>query len=562
MTTVLNALRIRLWLQIGVTWLLLACLAQAADTRPNIVFIITDDIGWTDWRAYNAESLVPSPTIDQLAKEGMRFTDAHSTSALCAPSRYSLLTGNYAWRGLKPGGSWLWFKNPQILPGQQTIGHLLQRAGYRTAIIGKLHLGGEFEWTADNHIDFTQPMKTGPQEWGFDYSFTLLSGHQSPPYVFFENNRVYGDPASIEAYPSIYLSNGVTLPAGPGLPRWNPEKINYQLLAKAQQFISADGEQPFYLHFSTPGAHWPYALPTALLGARIAGKTGVSDRTDMIYSVDVILSKLMKTLRDTGKLDNTLIVITSDNGGSNEDRPLGQDANRGLLAEKSFIGEGGHRVPLIAWWPGHIPAGQVQPAVVGTHDMVATFAALAGASYAPTQVLDSVSLMPLLLGQVSVTPPRDALLIDSGLGRDAFDSSGPSWQQKTDAHVQPAAWKRRFLLWMRHVQQRLSDDPQDGFTVSEEKPEYDYWNNRASLGDGSGSDGMAHALRMGPWKLVFDIAHDAPVALYNLDRDLAETNNLIGVPAEQTRIQMMEQRYREIRASARSIPWRDNKQAL
>lgn len=539
--------------------LLFSALASAANPRPNIIFIITDDIGWTDWRVYNSEGLIPSPTIDKLANEGIRFTDAHSSSALCAPSRYSLLTGNYPWRGLKPGGSWMWFKNPQILSTQQTIGHVLQKAGYVTAIIGKLHIGGEFEWTADRHIDFTQPMKVGPREWGFDYSFTLQAGHQSPPYLFFENNRVYGDPTKIVDFPLIHSETGVTQQPGPGLPGWNPKKVANQLLIKTQQFINSTGEQPFYIHFSTPAAHWPYDSPDTLLGARIAGKTGVSARADMIYSVDVILNKLLKTLRDSGKLNNTLIVLTSDNGGTNDDRPLGHDANRGLLAEKSFIGEGGHRVPLIAWWPNHIPPGQVQSALVGTQDMAATFAAIAGAPYVPTQLLDSIDLTPLLLGQQPAEKPlRDALLIDAGLGRDAFDTGQPTWQQQTDAHTDPAAWKRQFIRWVRNCHHRLFGKPQDRMLFDEEKADSDFWINQADQGSNDGSQGMAHALRMGPWKLVFDIEHDAPVALYNLDHDLSEKTNLIDAPNQKTRIQTMEQRYRELRSSARSTPWGGN----
>jgi arylsulfatase A-like enzyme len=531
-----------------------------ADGKPNIVFIIADDIGWTDWRAYNPRGKIPSPHIDQLAREGIRFTDAHTTSALCAPSRYSLITGNYPWRGLKPGGSWLWFTNPQILPGQQTIADLLNNAGYRTGIIGKLHIGADFVWNG-MAVDFSQPMKIGPKEWGFDYSFVTITGHQGPPYAFFENNRIVGDPSNV-----LQLlkgsDHGAPIPTtGPGLPEWNSKQVSYRLLEKAIKFIQDSDEQPFYLHYSTVGAHSPWTPPEKLFGDPVAGKTGLSAHADMVYEVDVVLGKILTTLKNTGKLDNTIIVLTSDNGGSNVDAPLGHNANLGLKGEKSFIFEGGHRVPLIVRWPGHVPANTVSKQLIGNHDMVATFADIANVQYADNQVLDSISFLPVLLQQQSEEKDlRESLLIDSGLGRDATSEREPNWQEIQHSNANSEFWFQQVKRWI-FTKGVAATSPLLGRpdTISDPPTTNEYWKINIKKGVKSGSNGMAHAVREGPWKLVLDIENDAPAALYNLDDDLAEQQNLINDRKQQARIESMEKTYRVIRASKRSVPYSGNR---
>ena len=171
----------------------LSSLALAASPPPNFLVILSDDVGWGDFQCYNPNGKIPTPNIDRLARGGMRFTDAHTPAALCAPTRYTMVTGNYPWRGTKPNGTWGYSETPQFLAGQKTIGHILQAAGYRTAMFGKTHFGGVFEKSSDGRPDFTKPMKVGHRQWGFDYSYVLLGGHQAPPYMFFENNRVAGD---------------------------------------------------------------------------------------------------------------------------------------------------------------------------------------------------------------------------------------------------------------------------------------------------------------------------------------------------------------------------------
>lgn len=507
--------------------------AWAAETtapRPNILFVMADDVGWGDFQCYNPQGKIPSPNIDQLARDGMRFTDAHTPAALCAPTRYTVATGNYTWRGRMAGGTWGWNAEPQFLPGQKTVGHLLQEADYRTGLFGKLHFGGRFETTSDGRVDFSKPMTAGPIQWGFDYSYVLLGGHQAPPYMFFENNCVDGDPAAVTQLEAGPLNGGVVPTTGPGLPDWDSRKVGQSLVEKVLAFVDQDKSRPFYVHLSTDGAHGPYTPPDTLLGTPVKGVSKMSAHTDMVYEVDVVVGKLVAGLEKRGMLDSTLIVVTSDNGGIPADRASGHDAVGGLRGSKSYIWEGGHRVPFVVYWKGHVPAGEVRNQLIGTHDIVPTFVELAGGKSDPQQMLDSVSFASVFLGRRGDDRPvRETLLIQSSPGRDAFTERDPET---------PPAKKA--------AKKVTGQDRQAAKNRA--------WNQIAKKGASSGSDGMAHALREGPWKLVFDIEHDAPVALYNLDDDLTEQTNLIADAAQAERVQRMTECYRKIRGSKRSTP--------
>ncbi|MBP8258159.1 MAG: arylsulfatase [Verrucomicrobia bacterium] len=511
--------------------ILLATLSAASGAealRPNIVFIMADDVGWGDFQCYNPQGKIPSPNIDRLAREGMRFTDAHTPAALCAPTRYSVATGNYTWRGRTPGGTWGWNQAPPFLDGQKTVGQLLKAAGYRTGLFGKLHFGGQFETGADGKPDFTKPMTVGPRQWGFDTSFVLLGGHQAPPYMFFENNRVAGDPTKVVQLEAGPLNGGQVPSPGPGLPGWDSRQVGQALVEKAIAFIDKGG--PFYIHLSTDGAHGPYTPPDTLLGTAVKGVSKMTPKTDMVMEVDVVAGKLVEALERRGLLEKTLVIVTSDNGGipTPQDRGFGHDAVGGLRGSKSFIWEGGHRVPFVACWKGRVPAGTVRHQLIGTHDIVPTFVELAGGAFEADQMLDSVSLASVLLGdRGDDRPVRQTLLIQSSPGRDAFTERSPDLPR-----VQAVVARKR-------AQNRQTAMNQA-------------WNVAAKRGASSGSDGMAHALREGPWKLVFDIENDKPVALYDLSDDLTEQKNRIAEGALADRVQRMEKIYREIRASKRS----------
>lgn len=503
--------------------ILFGSIARAAEPpKPNVLLILTDDAGWGEFSCYNPESKLRTPHVDRLAREGMRFTHAHSPAALCSPTRYSILTGNYAWRGRTPNGTWGFDKPGQILTGQQTVAQLLKQAGYRSALIGKLGIGGEHAKLPDGLPDFSRPMLDGPRSWGFDFSAIIPRGHQAPPLLFLVNEL-----------PEVGAKNLVLLPKKTPRPQatdfaepdWNHAKVGERLLGHARRFLDEHLREakgtPFYLHFCADGAHSPWEPAETLAGRKLRGESGMTAHTDMVLETDLLLAGLMDLLEERGLLDDTLICFTSDNGGIPEERQLGHDATGGLRGKKGYIFEGGHRVPLLVRWPGKIPAGAVRHQPVGIHDLVATALELAGVPIPEDQCLDSVSLAPVLLGQRADSQPvRTHLLVDSALGKDAFDDGDPASRR---ARPKPA---KKHHGTLNYTPEELA----------------------------MSSHGMAHALYEGAWKLVFDIA-DLPAALYDLAADPAEKTNLLSAPEQAVRITRMTEAYRTIRTTPRSAPF-------
>jgi arylsulfatase A-like enzyme len=546
--------------------------------RPNIIFVLTDDIGWGDFQSYNAAGKIPTPNLDRMAREGMRFTDAHTPAALCAPTRYAVATGNYTWRGRVPAGTWGWNMPAQFLPGQKTVGHILTDAGYRTSLFGKLHYGGGWEKKADGSVDFSKPMTEGPKQWGFDYSYVLLGGHQGPPYCYIENNSVVGDGSKVQPLPAGPINGGTISAAGPGLPDWNSRTVGLTLLDKTVGFIddtlakdkAAGTHTPFYVHLSTPGAHGPYTPPDDLHGEPVKGVTKMSPKTDMAYEIDVIVGQLRKALAERGILKETLIVVTSDNGGIPADRAaFGHDAVGGLRGKKSEIWEGGHRVPfLVQWGDGtaegsKVPPGTVRNQLLGTLDIVPTFAALAGARPGADQMLDSVSFADVFTGQQGDDhPARTSLLVQASPGRGAF-SENNEIDLASFEKLRPEAYAKAV------AQEEAKAEGRQGQVAKKKQA----GNERAKAAlkaarkaeakapqriagqfvNDLPSHAMAHAVLDGQWKLVLGI-DDQPAALYDLKADLKETTNLIGDAAQAERVKQLESRYREIRASKRSTP--------
>jgi arylsulfatase A-like enzyme len=546
--------------------------------RPNIIFVLTDDIGWGDFQVYNAAGKVPTPNLDRMAREGMRFTDAHTPAALCAPTRYTVATGNYTWRGRLPAGTWGWNTPAQFLPGQKTVGHILTEAGYRTSLFGKLHYGGGWEKKADGSVDFSKPMTEGPKQWGFDYSYVLLGGHQGPPYCYIENNAVVGDGSKVQQLPAGPLNGGMINGAGPGLPDWNSRTVGLTLLDKTVGFIddtlakdrAAGTHTPFYVHLSTPGAHGPYTPPDDLHGEPVKGVTKMSPKTDMAYEIDVIVGQLRKALAERGILKDTLIVVTSDNGGIPADRDeFGHDAVGGLRGKKSEIWEGGHRVPfLVQWGDGtaegsKVPPGTVRNQLLGTFDIVPTFAALAGAKPGPDQMLDSVSFADVFTGkQGDDHPARATLLVQSSPGRGAFSegridlASFEKLRPEEYAKAVAKAEGRTGQVAKKKQAAKKAANTDQAKAALKAARKADAKAPQRIAGrfvDELPSHAMAHAVLDGQWKLVLGI-DDQPAALYDLKADLKETTNLIGDAAQADRVKQLEARYREIRSSKRSTP--------
>ena len=460
--------------------------AGAEPPRPNILILLTDDIGWGDPTCYNPRSKIPTPSIDKLAANGMRFTHAHTPAALCSPTRYSMLSGNYSWRGRAAGGVWGFNVPSAFLPGQQSVGTMLQAAGYRTAMFGKAGIGGFYARSAKE-----KPAKTlAPIAWGFDYSWIIPKGHQSPPLAFFENGVA-----------AMEIRNDRA-------PGWDHSKVGASLLEKATAFLDDHAanhkDKPFYMHFCSDGAHGPYVPAATLAGRPLDGATKMTAHTDMVHETDILLGALVDALATRGLRDNTLVIYVSDNGGLPFEREHGHDAVAGLRGIKSTIFEGGQRVPFVAAWPGRIPKGTVRRQVIGAHDTVATALELAGVTVPEGQARDSVSLVPVLLGKRDdANPVRETLLVQSSPGRGPFVDKG--------------------------------------FRAGKPAPK----NVGKSKGGGKA---MAFALYRDNWKLVLT-QEGKPAALYDLASDLAEDTNLIADSTHADRVKQMAAEYRKIRGS-------------
>ncbi|MDB4475811.1 sulfatase-like hydrolase/transferase, partial [Pirellulales bacterium] len=358
--------------------------AATAHEKPNVIIFFMDDMGYGDCRAYNPQSKVALPNIESLCENGIRFTDAHSPSAVCAPSRYSVMTGNYPWRGRLENGTWMFHQRSQILDGQTTLGQLMKRAGYHTAFLGKVHLGGTVyskttrkpvTWKFDFHdIDFSRKWKDGPSDLGFDFTYSLPQGIQGPPYIAFRNGMLDGAPEDlIEWTPGVYGSSEIPT-KGFGFKHWNSSEAGPHLIGEATAFIDRhvkdNSDTPFFMHYCTESCHVPHTPPETLAGEHVKGAAGDA-HLDMIHEADIQLGILVKHLKTQGILKNTLIVFASDNGGLARGKPgnhrLNHNSNAPLRGSKATIWEGGHRVPLIArWGDGTQPGSTITPAATSS----------------------------------------------------------------------------------------------------------------------------------------------------------------------------------------------------
>lgn len=475
-------------------------LKEESVLSPNILVVFTDDVGWGDAGCYNTNSKIPTPSIDRLAAEGMRFTHAHTPAALCSPTRYSMLTGNYPWRGRNRGGTWSYNKPSQMKLGQKTVAKLLKPAGYRSAMFGKAGTGGYWGMKPGQEPEHTP----APIEWGFDYSYLIPRGHQALPLAFFENGVVTTELVNDRA------------------PGWDHGQVGNILLEKAIAFLDSHqkdhADQPFYIHFCTDGAHVPYVPADTLAGKQLKGVTGMTEHTDMVYETDIMLGALIEALEQRGLRRNTLVIYTSDNGGLPRQRKMGHDAVAGLRGEKGYIYEGGHRVMFVASWPGHISAGAVRHQLIGIHDIVATALDLAGVVIPKGQVLDAVSLAPVLLGQVDDSSPvRQTMLVQSSLGRGAYADGGA----------------------------KANGPPLKNWKKNKNKKETNKKKKKKK------KDELAFAVYDGDWKLILH-EKGRPAALFNLDQDLGEENNLIKQPDQKERISHMVSIFEKIRSSSHS----------
>jgi arylsulfatase A-like enzyme len=409
--------------------------------RPNVIFILADDMGYGDMGCNNPESKIPTPNLDRLAAEGMRFTDAHAGSSVCTPSRYNVLTGRYAWRSrLKHGIVWEW-DGPLIEPDRPTVANVLKDAGYRTACIGKWHLGWDWPTRDGSHpndtlefgallikeraefgrtnIDWTGRIGGGPVDRGFD-SYFGVDVPNLAPYTWFEDDRLTDIPTVEKPDPQMYGHPGLMIEG------WSLEAMIPEFTRRAVDLIreEAGSDEPFFLYFPLTSPHSP-VVPNE----QFKGMSGAGNYGDFVCEVDWVVGQVMDALEQSGQRENTLLIFTSDNGPEKETpddegvyiraektRHFSMGPLRGM---KRDAWEGGHRVPFVASWPAVTPGGAQCDQLVVLGDLMATCAEIVGAGLPEGAGEDSVSFLPLLRGKLD-TPTRTHAIHHSMSGKFAI----------------------------------------------------------------------------------------------------------------------------------------------
>ena len=390
-----------------------AFVAVGADAdRPNIVILYADDMGWGDLAIQNSASKIPTPHLDQLAREGTRFTDAHSSSGVCTPSRYALLHGRYHWR--KFHGIVNSFDQPILDDARLTIAEALRAKGYRTACIGKWHLG--WDWNAIKKpgamaegdakqkafapaaFDWSKPIPGGPLSHGFDHYFGD-DVPNFPPYAWFENDRVITAPTVPLTTTAPTAEGSWEARPGPSVKDWDFWAVMPKLTEKAVEWIGKQKrETPFFLYFPFTSPHAPI-VPTK----EFVGKSKANGYGDFMVQTDDTVGRVLKALKDGGFSENTLVVFTADNGPEryayDRVKNFGHRSMGPLRGLKRDIWEGGHRVPFIVRWPGVVPAGRVNDGLLSQIDLHATLAGIAGAKPPANSGEDSFNQLPLWKGE-------------------------------------------------------------------------------------------------------------------------------------------------------------------
>jgi arylsulfatase A-like enzyme len=405
----------------------IATMADHHEAKPNIVFILADDLGYGDVGCYNPEAKAPTPNIDRLAREGMRFTDAHSPSTVCTPTRYSLLTGRMAFRnGMK--GVFTGAGGPCLIKEDRlTIAGMLRDQGYTTAMFGKWHIGLTFYdkdgkpitkngLEAVKRIDYSQPITGGPIDRGFDQFFgTACCPTTDWLYAYIDGDKIPMPPTRIVDRKPL-PKHPYSRDNRPGMiaPGFDLEEVDMVFLQKSLEFLEShkqkSPEKPFFLFHSAQAVHLP-----SFAGRAFKGKTEAGPHGDFIFELDYVVGRLMSKLDELGYGENTLVIFSSDNGPEvptviDMRKTHKHDGARPWRGVKRDQWEGGHRVPFIARWPKKIKDGSTSAQTICLTDVMATCAALTGATIPPNAAEDSYNILPVLLGQAGDKPVREYTL--------------------------------------------------------------------------------------------------------------------------------------------------------
>lgn len=419
-------------------WLLLilfliifsACRQSPNDSHrtPNIVLILADDLGYGDISSFNENSKIGTPNVDRLARDGVMFTDAHTSSSVCTPTRYGILTGRYNWRSTLKEGVLSGFSKALIAPDRLTLPAFLRQQGYKTAFVGKWHLG--WDWAVGNgdslqldplnalpKVDYSRAVANGPDTRGFDYSYGFSGSLDMAPYVWVEN----GQPTMVPVKTTVNKGSQTWWREGPTSDDFVHERVLPDVAAKTVKFIhdNAGKKNPFFIYMPLPAPHTPI-LPTP----EFQGKSGLDNPYgDFVIMVDHVVGQVMKALEEEGVADNTLVVFTSDNGcspqaGFAQLAGKGHNPNYLFRGHKADIFEGGHRVPFVVRWPARVKQA-ISGQLVCTTDFFATFADILGAAVPENAAEDSFSFLKAL-GLASGAEQRKAVVHHSINGSFAY----------------------------------------------------------------------------------------------------------------------------------------------
>jgi arylsulfatase A-like enzyme len=402
--------------------------ASAAEFPPNIVVILCDDLGYGDVQCLNPQGKISTPQLDRLAAAGMICTEAHSGSAVCSPTRYGLITGRYAWRSRLQQGV-LGGLSPRLIePGRLTVASLLKQRGYHAACFGKWHLG--MDWvklpgkqvselsieTAEqvHNVDYSQPIANGPNAVGFDEYFGISASLDMVPYTFIENDRCSVLPTADKRIPFMPGHDDKYTRTGPAAPNFEATDVLPTLARKAIEYIdrraaAARTGRPFFLYLPLASPHTP-STPSD----DWAGKSGLNPYADFVMQTDAEIGRVVAAIDRNGLAENTLVIVTSDNGCSPEARfdellPQGHNPNSIFRGHKADIYEGGHHVPLLVRWPAKVKAGTRSNRLICLTDLFATCAEIVGVVPPQDAAEDSVSFLPTLAAP-SQARPRSAVV--------------------------------------------------------------------------------------------------------------------------------------------------------
>lgn len=458
--------------------------AGQKNKTPNIIYILADDLGYGDVSVYNPKGKIATPNIDKLAAQGMRFTDAHSPSSVCTPTRYALLTGRYPWRSRLPVGVLRGYSRTLIEENRPTVASLLKSQGYQTGVVGKWHLGLDWEMTqgkeellkTENYgiktemkpeeIDFTKKPTAGPITVGFDYSYVLPASLDMPPYCYLENQQLTEQPTA--------HTDGNKLESGYTGPFWREGKMSPsfdfygvlpEFVGKANAFLKKQtAAKPFFLYLPLAAPHTPWVPKKEYSGKSKAGEYG-----DFVQQVDAAVGEVLKTLEASGLAENTIVIFASDNGPywrQNFVKQFDHASAGEFRGMKGDAFEGGHRIPFLVRWPNKVKPNTISNATTTLANLLSTCAEIVGTKDAKYNPEDSYSILPVLLGKTKQVPNQPAVVHSSSIGYFA---------------IRKGDWK---------------------------------------LIEGLGSGGFTEPRELKPK------VGEAPGQLYNLATDIAETNNV------------------------------------